>query len=132
MGQKYRHQTTSVSLLNYHFVWTVRRRKRLLEGALDARLKALIYEAVADIDGEVIALETHYDHVHLCVNALPKMAPAQIIHKVKGYSSHTLRKEYPWLKTKMPSLWTRSYFVSTAGNVSSDTIKQYVEDQKSR
>lgn len=132
MGQKYRHETTSVSLLNYHFVWTVRRRKKLLTGALDTRLKALIYEAVADIGGEVIALETHYDHVHLFVNALPKLAPSQIIHKVKGYSSHALRKEYPWLKTKMPSLWTRSYFVSTAGNVSGDTIKRYVEEQKSR
>lgn len=132
MGQKYRHETTSVSRLNYHFVWTVRRRKKLLNGPLDARLKELIYEAVAGIGGEVIALETHYDHVHLFVNALPQMAPSQIIHKVKGHSSHALRKEYPWLKTKMPSLWTRSYFVSTAGNVSGDTVKQYVEEQKSR
>lgn len=132
MGQKYRHENTSVSLLNYHFVWTVRRRKKLLNGQLDKRLKELIHEAVADIEGEVIALETHYDHVHLFVNVLPKLSPAQIIHKVKGYSSHTLRKEYPWLKTKMPSLWTRSYFASTAGHVSGDTIKRYVEEQKSR
>ena len=132
MGQKYRHETTSVSLLNYHFVWTVRRRKKLLTGRLDDRLKDLIHEAVSDIGGEVIALETHYDHVHLFVNALPKYSPAQLIHKVKGYSSHALRKEYPWLKTKMPSLWTRSYFVSTAGNVSGNTIKQYVEEQKTR
>lgn len=132
MGQKYRHENTSVSWLNYHFVWTVRRRKKLLNGKLDDRLKELIYEAVADINGEVIALETHDDHVHLFVNVLPKLSPAQIIHKVKGYSSHALRKEYPWLKTKMPSLWTRSYFVSTAGNISGDTIKRYVEKQKSR
>lgn len=113
-------------------MWTVRRRKKLLTGALDNRVKELIYEAVADISGEVIALETHYDHVHLFVNVLPKQSPAQIIHKVKGYSAHALRKEYPWLKVKMPSFWTRSYFVSTAGNVSGDTIKRYLEEQKSR
>ena len=119
-------------MLNYHFVWTVRRRKKLLTGSLDARAKELIREAVSNIEGEVIALETHYDHVHLFVNALPKLAPAQIMYRVKGYSAHALRKEYPWLKTKMPSLWTRSYFVSTAGNVSGDTIKRYVKEQKSR
>ncbi len=132
MGQKYRHENTSVSLLNYHFVWTVRRRKKLLTGALDGRVKELIYEAVAGIGGEVIALETHDDHVHLNAHTLPKLSPAQVIHQVKGYSSHALRKEYPWLKTKMPSFWTRSYFVSTAGNVSGETIKRYVEEQKSR
>ncbi|WP_038020273.1 IS200/IS605 family transposase [Synechococcus sp. PCC 7335] len=132
MGQKYRHENTSVSFLNYHFVWTVRRRKKLLNGDLDTRLKALIHEAVSNIDCKVIALETHYDHVHLFVNAIPNLAPSQIMHRVKGYSSHVLREEYPWIKTKLPSLWTRSYLVSTAGNVSGDTIKRYVEEQKTR
>jgi putative transposase len=130
--QEYRHENTSVSLLNYHFVWCVRRRKKILIGLLDDRLKVLIEEATQEIDCEVIALETHYDHVHLFVNALPKLAPHQIMHKVKGYTSHALRREYPWLKDKLPSLWTRSYFVSTAGKVSGDTIKRYVEEQKTR
>lgn len=73
------------------------------------RLKELIYYEVSEIDGEVIALGTHYDHVCSFINALPELAPSQIIYKVKGHSSHALRKKYPWLKTKMPSLWTRSY-----------------------
>ncbi|MBE9078053.1 IS200/IS605 family transposase [Romeria aff. gracilis LEGE 07310] len=132
MAQDYRHSNTSVSLLNYHFVWIVRRRRKLLEGTVDDRLKALIYQAVKEIDCEVIALETHYDHVHLFVNTHPRLAPYQVMHKVKGFTAHALRAEYPWLKTKLPSLWTRSYFVSTAGNVSGDTIKRYVEEQKSR
>ena len=131
MSQKYRHDNTSVSLLNYHFVWITRRRRKILDGRLDERLKELIYQAVEEIECKVIALETHYDHVHLLVNAHPRLAPYQVMHKVKGYSSHFLRKEYPWLKQKLPSLWTRSYFVSTAGQVSGDTIKRYVEDQKS-
>lgn len=87
---------------------------------------------MSEIDSEVIALETDQDHVHLFVNSHPRLAPYQIMHKVKGYTAHTLRKEFPWLKQKLPSLWTRSYFVSTAGNVSGDTIKRYVEDQRTR
>lgn len=132
MGQKYRHDNTSVSLLNYHFVWITRRRRKILEGALDARLKELIKQAVEEIDCEVIALETHYDHVHLFVNTHTRIAPYQVMHKIKGVTSHELRKEFHWLKTKLPSLWTRSYFVSTAGSVSSDTIKRYVEEQKAK
>lgn len=131
MSQKYRHDNTSVSLLNYHFVWITRRRRKILDGCLDKRLKELIYQAIGEIECKVIALETHYDHVHLFVNTHPRLAPYQVMHKVKGYSSHFLRKEYPWLKQKLPSLWTRSYFVSTAGQVSGDTIKRYVEEQKS-
>lgn len=132
MSQEYRHTNTTVSLLNYHFVWCVRRRRNILEGGLDDRLKVLIHQALEAIDCEVIALETHYDHVHLFASAHPRLAPYQVMHKVKGFTSHALRKEYPWLKEKLPSLWTRSYFVSTAGNVSGDTIKRYVEEQKTR
>ncbi len=132
MAQKYRHDNTSVSLINYHFVWIVRRRKKILKGDLDNRLKELIHQAATEIDCQVIALETDLDHVHLFVNAHPRLAPYQIMHKVKGLSSNVLRKEQSWLKQKLPSLWTRSYFVSTAGNVSGDTIKRYVEEQKTK
>ncbi len=132
MGQDYRQDSTSVSMLNYHFVWIVRRRRKLLTGPLDNRLKDLVYQAAKEIDCEVIALETHYDHVHLFLNAHPRIAPYQVMHKIKGFTSHALRKEFPELKRRLPSLWTRSYFVSTAGNVSGDMIRRYVKEQKSR
>lgn len=132
MGQKYRHSNTSVTLINYHFVWIVRRRRKILEGKLDERVKELIFEAVNNIECEVIALETHLDHVHLFLNAPPTIEPAKIMHRVKGAVSHQIRKEFPWIKEKLPSFWTRSYFCSTAGNVSSATIKRYVEDQKAK
>ncbi|MBD0268352.1 MAG: IS200/IS605 family transposase [Cyanobacteria bacterium Co-bin8] len=132
MAQDYRHDNASVTLINYHFVWIVRRRRKLLEGPLDVLLKELIHQAVKELDCHVIALETHYDHVHLFVNAHPRIAPYQIMHKVKGFTSHRLRQEFPELKHRLPSLWTRSYFCSTAGNVSSDTVKRYVEEQKSK
>jgi len=127
--QDYLYENTSVSLINYHFVWIVRRRRKMLVGDVDLRLIELIKQAVAEIDCQVIAVETHLDHVHLFVQSKPILAPYQIMHKVKGFSSHTLRKEFPHL-LKLPSLWTRSYFCGTSGNVSSDTIKKYIENQK--
>ncbi|MEM9217389.1 MAG: IS200/IS605 family transposase [Cyanobacteria bacterium P01_F01_bin.150] len=125
----YRHDNTSVSLINYHFVWIVRRRRKILFGNLEKRLKVLINEAVESIDCEVIALEMDKDHVHLFVQSHPRIAPYQIIHKVKGYTSSQLRKEFPEL-LKLPSLWTRTYFCGTAGSMSTETIKRYVENQK--
>jgi putative transposase len=129
LKQDYWYENTSVSLINYHFVWIVRRRRKLLVGDIDQRLLELIKKAMAEIECEVLAVETHLDHVHLFVQSKPLLAPYQIMHKVKGYTSHALRIEFPHL-LKLPSLWTRSYFCGTAGNVSSDTIKRYVEGQK--
>jgi putative transposase len=130
MVPKSRHNHTSVTLLNYHFVWIVRRRKKILEGDLDIRLKELIFQAATEIDCEVIALETDKDHVHLFVNCPPSLSPAQVVQRIKGFTSHQLRLEHPWLKTKLPSLWTRNYWASTAGNVSGDTIRRYIESQR--
>lgn len=131
MEQKYWHENTSVSLINYHFVWIVRRRRKMLVGDVDKRLLELIPQAVEALECQVIAVESHLDHVHLLVQAKPILAPYQIMYKVKGATSHALRKEFPHL-LKLPSLWTRSYFCGTAGKVSDDTIKRYVEQQKTR
>jgi putative transposase len=107
-------------------------RRPILEGVLDQRLKELIAQAASAIDCEILALETDKDYVHLFINCLPTLAPNQIIQRIKGFTSHELRQEFPWLKTKLPSLWTRSYFVSTAGCVSGDTIRRYIDSQRSR
>ena len=76
-------------------------------------------------------MECHVDHVHMFVSVLPQHSIPEIIHQIKGATSHALRDEYHELKS-VSTLWTRSYFVSTAGNVSSETIKWYVDTQKSR
>ena len=131
MGQEYRHGHSSVTLINYHFVWCPRRRKKVLIGAVERRLKELIYESVKSIDVEVVALEVMPDHVHAFLNCPPTIAPYQVIHKVKGYTARYLRQEFIEL-TKLPSMWTRSYFCSTAGNVSSETVKRYIAQQKTR
>ena len=128
MNQSYRHTNTTVSLINYHFVWIPRRRRKVLVKDVKKRLTELIYEKGSELDCKVVSLAIEPNHVHLFLNCLPDLAPKQIMHRIKGYSSYVLRKEFPHLK-RMPSMWTRSYFVSTAGNVSSSTIQKYIEAQ---
>lgn len=130
MAQDYRHNHTSISLINYHFVWIPRRRRKVLKGKIAERLQQLIYEVALELGCKVLALEIMDDHVHLFLNCPPALAPKDIMFRVKGRSARFLRKEFPDPLMKMPSMWTRSYFVSTAGNVSSETIQKYIENQK--
>ena len=130
MVQKYRHKITSVSLINYHFVWIPRRRRKVLGGKIAERLSELIAEVVAKLDCQIIAQEIMPDHVHLFLNCPTSISPDQIMFRIKSYSSRVLRMEFPVL-ARMPSMWTRACFISTAGNVSSETVKRYIENQKS-
>jgi putative transposase len=128
MSQSYRRTNTIVSLINYHFIWIPRRRRKVLVGAVKTRVTELIHEKANELDCKIISLAVEPEHIHLFLNCSPGIAPKQIMHRIKGYSSYVLRKEFPHLK-KMPSMWTRSYFVSTAGNVSSSTIEKYIANQ---
>ena len=98
---------------------------------VETRFKELTQTKCSELGIEILAIECHHDHVHLFLSCLPTQSPAFIMKEVKGASSRILREEFPVL-SKMPSLWTRSYFVSTAGNVSSETIEWYVKTQKTR
>jgi putative transposase len=131
MAQEYRHKTTSVSLINYHLIWCPKRRRRVLVNAVQVRLDGLIREVAAELDCTVLALEIMPDHLHLFLSAPPTLAPNQIVRRIKGRSSRVLRQEFPHL-LRLPSLWTRSYFVSTAGHVSSQTIQRYIAEQRTR
>lgn len=131
MADNYNHKKSSVFLINYHFVWTPKRRRKVLVGDVERRLKELIKETAANLDCSVLAIEVMPDHVHLFLSCPPSLAPDQAMFRIKGYSSRVLRQEFPHL-LKMSSMWTRSYFVSTAGNVSSETIKKYIAQQKTR
>ena len=128
MSQSYRRTNTTVSLINYHFIWIPRRRRKVLVGAVKNRVTELIYDKATELDCKVVSLAVEPEHIHLFLNCFPDLAPKQIMHRIKGYSSYVLRKEFSHLK-KMPSMWTRSYFVSTAGNVSSSTIEKYIAAQ---
>ena len=132
MLNEYRRTKTTVSFINYHFVFCPRyRRKIFLHTKVEERFKELVQDICDELDLVIIAMETDKDHVHLFLNTRPTLSPADTMAKIKGVTSIKLREEFPHL-SHLPSLWTRSYFVSTAGNVSSETIKRYVEQQKTR
>jgi putative transposase len=128
MSQVYQHKRTSVFLVNYHIVWCPKRRRRILVDRLLLRLRVLIEQKAKQLGLNILAFEIMPDHLHLFVSCLPQIAVNQIVFHLKGYTSRILRREFPFLM-KMPSLWTRSYFVSTAGNVSADTIRRYIDEQ---
>lgn len=131
MKQEYRRTNTTISLINYHFVFCPRYRRKILIGEVEKRFKGIVAEVCEKLDIEIIAIECDKDHCHLFLNSLPTISPAEIMARIKGVTSRTLRNEFKQF-SHLPSIWTRSYFVSTAGNVSSETIKRYVEEQKKR
>ena len=131
MGQSYRRKETCVFLINYHLIWCPKRRRRILVGLLKERLERIIRETAPELESEVLALEVMPDHLHLFLSATPQWAPNQLVGRLKGKSARLLRQEFPVL-LRMPSLWTRSFFCSTAGNVSSETIKRYIAEQATR
>ncbi len=99
---KYRHKTTSVTLINYHFVWIPKRHKKVLVGNVAKRLEDLLYEKNKELECEILALEIMKDHVHLFLSCPPTLAPDQIMFRLKRYTSRVLRQEFPHL-LKLPS-----------------------------
>jgi putative transposase len=114
-------------LLNLHFVWCPKRRKKVLIEGVAKRAAEIFHILAVEKGWDILALEIAPDHIHLFVSVPPTEAPHLVIKAFKGRSSFYLRKEFPEL-LKLPSLWSRSYFVSSAGNVSSAVIKRYIED----
>jgi len=130
MVHGYNRSITCVHQMNYHFVWCPKYRRKVLNGATKKRLIWLVHEKAKQLGCNVIKLVVNPDHVHLFIQGNPILSANRIIGEIKGYSSRVLRKEFPELRTRLPTLWTRSYFVSTAGDVSSQVIEQYIEKQK--
>lgn len=114
----------------YHVVWCPKYRRKVLVDEVEKRLKEIIIEQATRQDTEIIEMEIMPDHVHLLVEVDPQYGIHRFIKNVKGVSSHILRKEFRHLTTKLPTLWTNSYFVSTVGGAPLSVIKQYIESQK--
>lgn len=127
---RYKKHAGGVYTLHYHFVWCPKYRRKVLHGAIAERLKELLNEKAAAVGATIEGLEVLPDYVHLFVAASPTDAPQYLANQFKGYTSHMLREEFPALKSRLPSLWSRSYYVGSAGHVSADTIQKYIEQQK--
>ena len=114
----------------YHVVFCPKYRRPVLVDGVDDRLKELIKETCDQLNVEIIEMEIMTDHVHLLMEVAPQYGIHKAVKRIKGYSSRVLRQEFPWLKSRIPTLWTNSYFVSTVGGAPLSVIKQYIEDQK--
>ena len=117
-------------LCNYHFVWIPKYRRDLLVEDVAEYIKEILKSIAKELGCETIALEVMPDHIHLFVNCPPRYSPSYLANYFKGKSARLVLKKFPELrKYTKGKLWTRSYFVSTAGNVSSETIRKYIEEQ---
>jgi putative transposase len=124
---EYRHYNHSVGMAVVHLVWIPKRRKKVLVGDIKTRLVQIFQELAIEKEWIIRALEVAPDHIHLFVEIHPTDAINQVVKAFKGRSAYLLRSEFPELK-KLPSLWTNSYFFTTAGNVSAETIQRYIND----
>jgi putative transposase len=127
---EYEHSAHAVHLLIYHLVWCPKFRRPVLVGDVASRLRALIAQITVEHGWDVLELAIQPDHVHLFLRCLPTDSPHLVVRQVKGQTSRVLRQEFAGLRRRLPTLWTRAYFVSTAGNVSAATIKRYIAAQK--
>jgi len=130
MPKGYLSSETSVHFINYHFVWCPKYRRKILVDNINKRLHALIKQKAKELDCKILALEIPADHVHLFIQAKPTISPNSLIGQIKGYTSRILRQEFSELRSRLPTLWTRSYFVSTHGHISDEMITKYIEEQK--
>ena len=130
--KKYKSSNTTIHSCQYHVIFCTKYRRKILENNIADRLKNIILEKQKEYNYEVLGMEVMLDHVHLLLDVDPKFGIYNIVNHIKGYSSRTLRKEFPDLKSRIPSPWTRTKFISTCGTVSLETVKKYIEDQKTR
>ena len=126
----YKSNRNVVYSCKYHVVWCPKYRRKVLVNGVDSRLKELITQICQEIQVEIIEMEIMPDHVHLLIEVDPQFGIHKAVKLIKGRTSRILRTEFPYLKTKLPTLWTNSYFVSTVGGAPLSVIKQYVENQK--
>ena len=129
-SMKYKNNNNVVYSCKYHVVWCPKYRRKVLVDGINARLKELIDEICHELHIDVIEMEIMPDHVHLLMEVDPQFGIHKAVKQIKGRTSRILRQEFSWLQSRLPSLWTNSYFVSTVGGAPLLVIKQYIEGQK--
>src|SRR5919106_1548245 len=122
----------SVHSISLHLVWCPKYRRPVLVGQVAERLRSLIEAKCVERGWTVRALEILPDHVQLVVRIGPDASPALVAHQCKGFTSRMLRGEFPHLRSRLPTLWSRSYLVASVGKVSQATIRRYIAEQTTR
>ena len=126
----YKSNNNIVYSCKYHIVWCPKYRRKILVGNVEIRLKELIVGSCINMNVDIIEMEIMPDRVHILIEVDPQFGVHKVVKNIKGKTSKILRDEFPELKTKLPTLWTNSYFVSTIGGAPLEVVKQYIESQK--
>ncbi len=129
---QYAKNSGAVFSLKYHLVWCPKYRRPVLEGAIEKRLREVIEDVRAEHVWTIHVLEVMPDHVHLFIESDPIYSVAEIVNRLKGASSRILRSEFPALRSRLPTLWSRSYYAGTVGAVSDAVVRRYIESQKGK
>lgn len=127
---RYKSNNNVVYSCKYHVVWCSKYRRKVLVDGVDERLKQICNDVATELQFDIIEMEVMPDHVHMLVEVDPQFGIHRAVKRMKGRSSHDLRQEFPWLRSRIPCLWTNSYFVSTVGGAPLDAVKSYMESQR--
>jgi putative transposase len=129
---RYAKNAGAVFSLKFHIVWCPKYRRSVLVKPVDSRLKVLLQQKATQLELTIHVMEVMPDHVHLFVESGPTICVAEIVNGLKGFTSHALREEFPFLKSRLPTLWSRSYYAGSVGSVSEAVVRKYIEGQKGR
>jgi len=132
MNKRWTLSNKSVYNIGYHLIWCPKYRRSVLIGDVRDKLILLLKIKSEEIGLEIVQIEVMPDHVHLFVKASPVDSPHFIVQQLKGYTSHELRGEFAHLRSKLPTLWTRSYYCESVGHISDATITKYIKEQKNK
>jgi putative transposase len=132
MNKRWTSSNKAVYNVSFHLIWCTKYRRKVLVGKIDKRLKELLYEKAGKIGTDIAEMEVMPEHVHLFVKCDTTDSPHWIVQQFKGYTAHELRKEFKELRSKLPTLWTRSYYCESIGHISEASIRKYIESQKDK
>jgi putative transposase len=132
VSDRYATNAGAVFSLKYHIVWCPKYRRSVLVKPVDARLKVLLQQKAEELQLKIHVMEVMPDHVHLFLEGSPTICVAEIVNGLKGFTSHALREEYPFLKSRLPTLWSRSYYAGSVGSVSEAVVRKYIAGQKGK
>ncbi len=127
---RWKAKSNTVHNVGYHIIWCPKYRRKVLVGDVESRIRDLLYDISGEIGVTIEKMEVMPRRLHLFVSSHPGNAPHYIVQQLKGRTSRALRSQFPGLRSKLPSLWTRSYYLETIGRTSEATVNKYIEDQK--
>ena len=130
VNKTYRSYDHMIFSCQYHVIFCTKYRRKVLDDGINLRLKQLLREKESEFGYRVMEMEVMPDHVHLLLDIEPRRNITEIVNLIKGYTSHVLRDEFPSLRKRLPTLWTRSKFISSVGAVTLEVVKKYIEEQK--